>query len=123
METVSNHLVLTSHQPKEEEKTGLDPSKQDSAANGGSIIAQPPSEDDRDSRSVFVKNVHYTADAKEIEEHFADAGDIKLVTIMKNKMTHQPLGYCYIEFTTKQGAENAMAQDGSLFKGRLLTVN
>jgi polyadenylate-binding protein 2 len=31
--------------------------------------------------------------------------------------------FCYIEFANKQGAENAVAQDESLFKGRLLTVH
>jgi polyadenylate-binding protein 2 len=67
--------------------------------------------------------VHYSADKKEIEEHFADCGEVKLVTIVTNKMTHQPQGFCYIEFNTIQGAQNALALDGSLFKGRLLTVH
>ena len=100
--------------PKEEEK------KDDTSAG-----AQTPvqSVDDRNARSVFVKNVHFSADKKEIEEHFADCGEIKMITILTNKMTHQPLGFCYIEFSTAQGATNALAQDGSLFKGRLLTVH
>ena len=38
-------------------------------------------------------------------------------------MTHQPQGFCYIEFKDIQGALNALALDGSLFKGRLLTVH
>lgn len=40
------------------------------------MIAQPLNKGERDARSVFVKNVHYTADKKEIEEHFADCGTI-----------------------------------------------
>ena len=60
--------------------------------NGVKQIEAQPSEEDRDGRSVFVKNVHYSADKKEIEDHFKDCGEIKLVTIMTNKMTHQPLG-------------------------------
>lgn len=50
--------------------------------------AQESLEDDRDSRSVFVKNVHFSAEKKEIEEHFNDCGEIKLITIKTDKMTH-----------------------------------
>ena len=79
-----------------------------SVQNGGPAIAPPVSDDDRDARSVFVKNVHFAAEKSEIEEHFRDSGEINLITICSNKMTHQPLGYCYIEFQTKQGAANAL---------------
>jgi polyadenylate-binding protein 2 len=65
--------------------------QQDSSASGKQLDA-PVSEEDRDQRSVFVKNVHYSATKTEIEEHFNDCGEIKLITIMSNKMTHQPLG-------------------------------
>lgn len=61
-------------------------------AETGPILTKQESEEDRDARSVFVKNVNYNADKKEIEEHFADCGEIKLITICQNKMTHQPLG-------------------------------
>ena len=57
--------------------------------NGGPMAAP---EDDRDARSVFVKNVHYSADKKEITEHFKDCGEIKLITIKYNKMTMQSEG-------------------------------
>ena len=56
---------------KEEEKTGLELNAQDSSASvGGAVIAPQLSEEDRDARSVFVKNVHYSADKSEITEHF-----------------------------------------------------
>jgi len=42
----------------------------------GPQTAAVASEDDRDSRSVFVKNVHYAANKKEIEEHFSECGEI-----------------------------------------------
>ena len=61
--------------------------------DGGKLIVEPQqSEGDRDASSVFVKNVHYNAEKKEIEEHFADCGEIKMITVMNNKMTQQPLG-------------------------------
>ena len=56
------------------------------------MIAGPVDKAERDSRSVFVKNVHYTADKKEIEEHFADCGSIKTISIMKDKFSGQSKG-------------------------------
>ena len=87
---------------KSESESALEEAKKSAnAQNGGATIAPQPTEDDRDARSVFVKNVHFAADKSEIEEHFRDSGEINLITICCNKMTHQPLGYCYIEFKTK----------------------
>ena len=57
------------------------------------MIKQPSvSAEDRDARSVFVRNVHYTADKKEIEEEFNTAGKVNAVTILYDKVTRQPKG-------------------------------
>lgn len=97
---------------KDDHDDGLDETKKSengaSHLNGGPAIAPQSSEEDRDARSVYVKNVHFAAEKSEIEEHFRDSGEINMITILKNKITHQPLGYCYIEFKTKQGAANAL---------------
>ena len=50
------------------------------------------SQDDRDSRSVFVKNVHFSADKKDIEAHFEECGKINHITIRVDKITQQSLG-------------------------------
>lgn len=51
-------------------------------------------------RSVFVKNVEFSASIEEIKQHFKECGEILRVTIGLNKLTRKPLGYCYIEFGT-----------------------
>ena len=52
-------------------------------------IKEPQStEEERNNRSVFVKNVHFAANKEEIEKHFADCGPINTITILKNKVTH-----------------------------------
>ena len=43
--------------------------------------------DDRDERSVFVKNVDYSADEASLREHFACCGKIAAVHIRKNFQT------------------------------------
>jgi len=48
---------------------------------------------------VFVKNIHFSADKKEIEGFFVESGcKTTNITILSDKVTRQPMGYCYIEF-------------------------
>lgn len=49
-------------------------------------------QDDADERSVFVKNVDYSADAQELKDHFQECGEIKRVTIPVDKFTGQAKG-------------------------------
>ena len=74
--------------------------------------------DDTDDRSVFVKNVDFQTDEAEIREHFKDCGEIKRVTILKDKFSGNPKGMVYIEFMTKEEAIAAKRHHESLFKGR-----
>lgn len=48
--------------------------------------------DDADERSVFVKNVDYSADAQELKDHFQECGEIKRVTIPVDKLSGQAKG-------------------------------
>ena len=80
-------------------------------------------QDDPDLRSVYVKNVDYSADPASLKEHFTECGGINRVTIICNKMTGRPLGYAYIEFESTEGVDKALElMNDSLFKGRQLTV-
>ncbi len=56
---------------------------------GGAV----PSADDADDRSIFVKNVHFSATPEELKDHFSSCGEIKRVTIPVDKMTSKPKGY------------------------------
>jgi polyadenylate-binding protein 2 len=79
------------------EKEDLQVKKEDTegAKSGASVPnvgamkkeSAPISEEERNARSVFIKNVHFSATQKELEEHFVDCGPINQVTILKNKMT------------------------------------
>ena len=51
------------------------------------------SQDDVDARSIFVKNVDYAADPKELKEHFANCGTINRVTILCDPVTGHSFGY------------------------------
>ena len=78
---------------------------------------------DKDARSIFIKNVDYSATPEEIKEHFSDCGKILRVTIICNKTTGQPMGHAYLEFEEKDSVTKATELlNESLFKGRQLTV-
>ena len=55
--------------------------------NEGSQAGAVPPGDDPDERSIFVKNVHFSATAEELKSHFSDCGEIKRVTIPIDKLT------------------------------------
>ena len=44
-------------------------------------------ETDRDKKSIFVKNVHFSANQAEIEEHFRSSGKVLSTTILKDKFS------------------------------------
>jgi len=48
--------------------------------------------DDPDERSIFVKNVHFSATSEDLKQHFSDCGEINRVTIPIEKMTNKPKG-------------------------------
>lgn len=75
-----------------------------------------------DSRSVFVGNVDYGANAEELENHFHGAGSVNRVTILCDKYTGHPKGFAYIEFADSDAVGAATALDGSMFRGRQLQV-
>lgn len=81
-----------------------------------SIIAVATKEDIL-SRSIFVKNVDYTATTQILEEHFKECGPIVRSTI-KLGPGGQPLGYAYIEFGTMEAAMRSKQKNESLLLGR-----
>lgn len=44
--------------------------------------------DDADERSIFVKNVDYSADPTELKEHFGECGEVKRITIPVDKFSN-----------------------------------
>jgi len=61
-------------------------------AENAAAVGQPAVQDDPDERSVWVKNVDFSADDAQLTEHFKDCGEIVRVTIKKHPNTGQSLG-------------------------------
>lgn len=75
-----------------------------------------------DARSIYVGQVCYSCTAEEVELHFRGCGALNRVTILCDKFTGHPKGFCYIEFADKEAVETAMALDGSTLKNRQIKV-
>ena len=82
-----NHSIKCFDVDKEEvSEQGANPESADKAQNPAT------EEEDPDKRSVFVKNVDFSADDAQLTEHFKECGEIVRVTIRKNPHTQQSLG-------------------------------
>ena len=51
---------------------------------------------DRNLKSVYVKNVDYDTNPKELEDHFKNCGEISRITIFVDKYTGLSKGYYLI---------------------------
>ncbi|KPI43732.1 Polyadenylate-binding protein 2 [Cyphellophora attinorum] len=79
--------------------------------------------EDVDARSIFVGNVDYGATPEEIQSHFnTGPGTINRVTILLDKFTGHPKGFCYVEFSDPSLVAEALVLNESTFRGRVLKV-
>ncbi|KAJ2903554.1 RNA recognition domain-containing protein [Zalerion maritima] len=80
-------------------------------------IDKTEEKEDVDSRSIFVGNVDYSVSPEEIQAHFQTCGSINRVTILLDKVTGQPKGYAYVEFTEPSLVAQALVLNESTLKG------
>ena len=93
-------------------------------AGEGSEAQQPEdARSEADKRSVFVNNVHFRATVEEVSKFFEEnAGPVERVTLLRDKLTMQPRGIAYVEFTSRDSVEAALALNGAEFHDRQLEV-
>lgn len=78
-------------------------------------------EDDRENCSLFLGDLSIFCEEKDIEEAFAQFGEIVDVRIQRSKETSRALSYGFIEFAEAACAEAALnAMNYYLLKGRPL---
>jgi RNA recognition motif-containing protein len=73
---------------------------------------------------LYVGNLSYRATEEELQEHFAQAGTVKTVTIVKDRETGRARGFAFVEMDTEADAQKAISMfNGATFMERALTVN
>eukprot|EP00523_Entomoneis_sp_CCMP467_P003710 CAMPEP_0168751716 /NCGR_PEP_ID=MMETSP0724-20121128/17982_1 /TAXON_ID=265536 /ORGANISM="Amphiprora sp., Strain CCMP467" /LENGTH=202 /DNA_ID=CAMNT_0008799879 /DNA_START=22 /DNA_END=630 /DNA_ORIENTATION=+ len=96
--------------------------KEGGEAASGTAAAGAEQKQAKDSCSIYVGQVDYSATPEELVSHFNACGTIERVTIVCDKYSGRPKGFAYLEFQDESSVENAVKLDGSEFKGRQLKV-
>ncbi|HXK10187.1 MAG TPA: RNA-binding protein [Vicinamibacteria bacterium] len=73
---------------------------------------------------VFVGNMSFDTTREELQELFAQAGEITEVVLPTDRTSGRPRGFAFVSFATDEGAAAAIQKlDGHLLGGRNLRVN
>lgn len=73
---------------------------------------------------LYVGNLSYNVSEDDLRELFAQAGEIKEVSLIMDRDTRRPKGFGFVEFMTQADAEKAIQMfNEHELDGRRLTVN
>ncbi len=74
--------------------------------------------------NIYVGNLSFSATESEIERVFSEHGEVKSVSIVKDRDSGQSRGFGFVEMIDDQAAKRAIAAvNGQDVSGRPLTVN
>ena len=75
-------------------------------------------------KKLYVGNLSYTVDSSELEQLFAQHGQVVSAQIINDRDTGRSKGFGFVEMATDQEATAAVAAlNGQQHNGRALTVN
>ncbi len=73
---------------------------------------------------LYVGNLAYSVTEEQLREQFAQAGEVKSVSIPMDRMTGQPRGFAFVEMADETAAVKAIRFcNGVELAGRTLRVN
>ena len=76
------------------------------------------------SRKLYVGNLPYQTEERELQELFGQFGSVDSVRVMRDMATGRARGFAFVEMATDDEAQTAAAKlNGHELGGRALTVN
>ena len=73
---------------------------------------------------LFVGNLSFQTGEQDIQDYFAQAGNVTSVNLMMDKFTGRSRGFAFVEMTSAEEANKAVEMfNGKDLGGRQLTVN
>ena len=74
--------------------------------------------------NIYVGNLSFEATEADLEQAFAEFGDVKSVNIVKDRDTGRSRGFCFVEMHDKESGQQAIeALNDQEIAGRRVTVN
>ena len=75
-------------------------------------------------RKLYVGNLPYQTDERELQDLFAQAGNVESVRVMRDMATGRARGFAFVEMGSDEEAQKAISQFNDYqLGGRGLTVN
>ncbi|MGX3011264.1 RNA recognition motif domain-containing protein [Helicobacter sp. 23-1044] len=74
-------------------------------------------------KSIYVGNMPYSATKEQIEELFAEFGEVSAVRIILDRESKRPKGFCFVEMDDEGATKAISALNEKDFLGRKLRVN
>ena len=76
------------------------------------------------SMKLYVGNIDFQTSEYDLEQLFGKSGTVNSTTIINDRDTGRSRGFGFVEMSSKQEGENAIAEfDGKEVNGRTLKVN
>ena len=76
------------------------------------------------ARKLYVGNLPFSAGEQELQDLFAQAGQVESVNIVRDMATGRARGFAFVEMASDEDAQNAITKlHNQPFGGRNLTVN
>lgn len=72
---------------------------------------------------LYVGNLTFSVDEAQLRALFSPYGEISEIAMIKDRDTGQSKGFAFVTFSSQQGAEKALEQNGRTLSGRPLKVN
>jgi len=76
------------------------------------------------STKLYVGNLSFRVSSEDLQEHFSQAGSVESANIVMDRETGRSRGFGFVEMSTEEDANNAIAQfNGQEYDGRNMVVN
>jgi len=76
------------------------------------------------SKKIYVGNMNYNTSERQLQDLFAQYGDVSSVNIIVDRFTGKAKGFGFVEMENAEAADAAIAAlNGQEFMGRQLRVN
>ena len=74
--------------------------------------------------NIFVGNLSYQATQADLQNAFAQFGNVERVNVVTDRDTGQPRGFAFVEMSDSEAAQNAISNlNGAELHGRAMNVN